>query len=136
MECIYQTLPQDAKQGQIFKQSKDGLNSEFSFSEIGFLAKAREPNLFSPLAKWEACSPMAQETRVQCKVEWYQRLKKWYSMLSCLTLSITRYVSRVKWSNPRKEWCPLLHIDIVAIEKGAFELPSTMVANFPFFIYP
>ena len=25
---------------------------------------------------------------------------KWYLMLSCLTLSIIRYVSRVKWSNP------------------------------------
>ena len=30
----------------------------------------------------------------------YQRLKKWYLMPPCLTLSIIRYGSRVKWSNP------------------------------------
>ena len=39
-------------------------------------------------------------------VESYQRLKKWYLILPCLTLSIIRYVSRVKWSNPGKEVAP------------------------------
>ena len=34
------------------------------------------------------------------QVESYQRLKKWYLMLPCLTLSIIRYGSKVKWSNP------------------------------------
>ena len=37
---------------------------------------------------------------VQSRVESYQRLKKWYLMPPCLTLSIIRYGSRVKWSNP------------------------------------
>ena len=46
---------------------------------------------------------MVRETRVQFQVESYQRLKKWYSMPPCLTLSIIRYGSRVKWSNPRNE---------------------------------
>ena len=36
------------------------------------------------------------------QVELYQRLKKWYLILPCLTLSIIRFISRVKWSNPRK----------------------------------
>ena len=36
----------------------------------------------------------------------HQRLKKWYLMLPCITLSITRYVSRVKWSNPEKGVAP------------------------------
>ena len=36
------------------------------------------------------------------QVELYQRLKKWYLMLPCLTLCIIRHVSRVKWSNPGK----------------------------------
>ena len=45
-------------------------------------------------------SPMAREIWAQSQVESYRRLKKWYLMLSCLTLSIIRYVSRVKWSNP------------------------------------
>ena len=45
------------------------------------------------------CSPMVWETGVQPYVESYQRLKKWYLMLLCLTRSIIRYGSRVKWSN-------------------------------------
>ena len=42
------------------------------------------------------CSPIALETWVQSQVESYQRLKKWYLMPPCLTLSIIRYGSRVK----------------------------------------
>ena len=34
------------------------------------------------------------------------KTQKWYSMLPCLTLSITRYWSRVKWSNPRNGVAP------------------------------
>ena len=76
---------------------------------------------------------MARETWVQSQVESYQRLKKWYFMPPCLALSIIRYGSRVKWSNPGKgvapsptPWCSK------AIEKGAFGSPSTMVANFTY----
>ena len=46
------------------------------------------------------------------QVESYQRLEKWYLMPPCLTLSIIRYRSRVKWINPGKgvvstpmPWC-------------------------------
>ena len=49
------------------------------------------------------------------------RLLKWYLKPPCLTLSNIRYVSRVKWNNPRK--------GVVAIEKGAFLSPSTTVTN-------
>ena len=38
--------------------------------------------------------------RVQYQVRSNQRLKKWYLIPPCLTLSIIRYVIRVKWSNP------------------------------------
>ena len=55
---------------------------------------------------------MARETWVQSQLESYERLKKWYLMLPCLTLSIIRSGSRVKWSNPGKgvahsstPWC-------------------------------
>ena len=58
------------------------------------------------------CSPMARETWFQCQVELCQRLKKLYWMPPCLTLSITRYRSRIKWVNPGKgvelfltTWC-------------------------------
>ena len=54
----------------------------------------------------------ARETWVQTQIESYQRLKKWYLMPPYLTLSIKRYGSRVKWSNPGKgvvpsptRWC-------------------------------
>ena len=51
------------------------------------------------------CLPMVQQTRVQSQVKSYQRLKKWYLMPPCLTLSIIKYVSRVKeqsrkWKSP------------------------------------
>ena len=46
-----------------------------------------------------------------------------------LTLSIIKYRSRVKWSNPEKELRPALHLGVEAIEKGAFGSPWTTVAN-------
>ena len=57
-------------------------------------------SLYRTLAWWLECLPMARETWVRSQVESYQRLKKWYLMPPCLTLSIIRYGSRVKWSNP------------------------------------
>ena len=49
---------------------------------------------------------MVWETGVQSQVESYQRLKEWHLMPPCLTLSIIRYVWRVKWSNPGKGVAP------------------------------
>ena len=62
--------------------------------------------LFRPLDLLVECSPMVQETGVQSQVESYQRLKKWYLMLPCLTLSIIGYWSRVKWNNPGNRVVP------------------------------
>ena len=45
------------------------------------------------------CLPVVWETGVLSQFKSYQRLKKWYFMPHCLTLSIIRYISRVKWSN-------------------------------------
>ena len=86
-------------------------------------------------SNYRVFSPMAWETRVQSLVKSYQRLKKWYLMPPCLTLSVIIYVSRVKWSNPGKEQRLSLHLGVVAIEKGAFESPSTTVANFTNLLY-
>ena len=52
------------------------------------------------------CSLMAGETWVQSQFMSYQRLKKWYLIPPCLALSIIKYVSRVKWSNPEKGVVP------------------------------
>ena len=54
---------------------------------------------------------------------------------SLLNTSIIRYGSRVKWSNPGKGVAPSLHIGVVAIEKGAFESPSTKVIKFTYLYY-
>ena len=49
---------------------------------------------------------MSRDTWVQSQVASYQRFLKWYLIPPCLTLSNIRYVSRVKWSNPRKGVAP------------------------------
>ena len=49
---------------------------------------------------------MVRETSIQSQFELYQRLKKWYLKLLCLTLSNIRWESRVKWSNPGKGVAP------------------------------
>ena len=68
---------------------------------------------------WIECSPLAWETWVQFQVESYQRLKKWYLMPHCLTLSIIRYGSRVKWSNPGKGVAPSLTPWCSSYRKGS-----------------
>ena len=77
---------------------------------------------------------MFWETGVQSQVKSYQRLKKkkkkkkkWYLIPPSLTLSIIRYGSRVKWSNPGN--------GVVAIEKGAFGSPWTKITNFTYFYF-
>ena len=50
------------------------------------------------LAHWWECWPMARDNRVQSHTKSYRRLKKWYLMTPCITLSIIRYGSRIKWS--------------------------------------
>ena len=77
----------------------------------------------SSLAEWIQCSPMAPQTRIQSQVKSYQRLKKWYLIPPCLTLSIIRCVSRVKWRNQGKGVT-------LGFEKEGFRSPSTTVVNF------
>ena len=45
---------------------------------------------------------------------------KWYLIHPCLTLSIIRYVSRIKWGNPGKGLAPSPTSGVVTIEKGVF----------------
>ena len=65
---------------------------------------------------------MARETWVQSQVESYQRLKKWYLMPPCLTLSIIRYGSRVKWSNPGKGVAPFPTSWCSSYRKGSLQV--------------
>ena len=75
--------------------------------------------------QWVECSPVVWETGVQSRVASYQRLKKCYLILPCLTFSNIRYVSRVKWSNPGKGVAPSPIPRCSSYWKG-----SLLVANF------
>ena len=74
---------------------------------------------------WVECLPMARETGVQSQVESCQRLKKWYLIPPCLTLSNIRYGSKVKWSNPENGVTPSSTPRCSSYWKG-----SLRVANF------
>ena len=63
------------------------------------------------------------------------KTQKWYLMPLCLKVSITRRTSKIKWSNLGKGVAPHQHLDVVAIEKGAFTSPSTTVANFTLYVF-
>ena len=53
-----------------------------------------------------------------------------------LSLSIISYRSRASGAIQEKELCPLLHLGVQAIEKGAFGSPSTTVSQFMYiYIY-
>ena len=73
---------------------------------------------------------MVRETWVQSRVESYPRLKKWYLMPPSLTLSIIRYGSRIRWSNPGEGVVPSPTPWCISYRKGAFRSPLTTVANF------
>ena len=66
--------------------------------------------------------PLAWEIGVQSQPESYQRYKKWYLMPPCLTLSNIRFISRVKWSNPRKGVTPFSTPQCNSYYKGSFRV--------------
>ena len=68
--------------------------------------RERFKGILTVKASWVASSSMARETVVQSQVESYQKLKKWYLIPPCLTLSIIRYLPRVEWSNLGKGVAP------------------------------
>ena len=83
---------------------------------------------FIPFVCMVKFKPLAQ-TGVQSQFESYQRLKKWYLIPPCLTLSITKWGSRVKLSNPRNGVAPS-----PTPRCSSFGSPSTKVTNFTFYL--
>ena len=61
--------------------------------------------IYQPIDLVVECS----EDRGSIPVRVIPKTQKWYLILPCLTLSIIRYISRVKWSSPGK--------GVAAIEK-------------------
>ena len=92
-------------------------------SGISMLAARHDDDddIYWTLAWWLQCSPRVRETRIQSQVESYQRLKKWYLMPPCLTLSIIRYGSRVKWSNLGKGVAPFPTPQYSSYRKGSLQ---------------
>ena len=79
---------------------------------------------------------MVRETGVQSRVESYQRLKKMVHGTSLLSTQHYKVwiKGKVKQSRERSSALPP-QLSVVAIEKGAFGSPSTMVANFTYYLY-
>ena len=74
---------------------------------------------------------MVWETGVQSPVKSYQRLKE--MVLDSALLNTQRYKVRIKGKvEQSREWSSILSytLCVVAIEKGAFESPSTKATNF------
>ena len=90
---------------------------------------------YQTLARWLECSPKAQETWVQSHVDSYRRLKKWYLMLPCLTLSIIRYGSRVKWNNPGKGVAPSPSPRCSSYWKGSLQVTLDYSRQLYLYIY-
>ena len=78
---------------------------------------------------------MVQETGVQSLVESYQKLKKCYLIPPCLTLSIIRYVSRVKWRNLRKGVAPSLTPRCRSYWKGSLQVTFDYSRQLYFFLH-
>ena len=78
---------------------------------------------------------MTRETRVQSQVALYQKLKIWYLIPPCLTLSIIRYVSRVKLSNPMEGVAPSPTPRCHSFCKGCLQLALDYGRKFYFYIY-
>ena len=74
--------------------------------------------------------PMVRETVVQSQVQSYQRHKNWYLMPPCLTLSIIRSASRVKWSNPGNGVAPSPTPQCSSYWKGSLRLQSTILLTY------
>ena len=76
---------------------------------------------------------MAQEIGAQSQVESYQRLKK----MACDATLLSTQHYKVRTKGKMKQYRErsnafLLHHNVVAIEKEAFESPLTMIANFTY----
>ena len=66
---------------------------------------------------------MVRETRFQSQIKSYQRLKIFYLVPPCLTLSIITYALKVNGEIQGKE--SHSHLGVLTIEKGAFVSTTT-----------
>ena len=73
---------------------------------------------------------MVRETWVQSQVTSYQRLLKLVLDTTLLNTQQYKVCIKSKVEKSREMSSAPLHLDVVAIEKGAFWSPSTTVANF------
>ena len=79
-----------------------------------------------PLAYWHASGPESQGSIPGWVIPWTQKI-----VLDASWLNTQHYKVLIngKWSNPGKGVAPSLHLSVVAIEKGAFGLSSTMLGQ-------
>ena len=81
------------------------------------------------------CAPMARETGVQSLVESYQRLKKWYLIPLCLTLSImVRFKGKVEQFRERSS--ALFQLMVQFLHEKHFVSQREVVALMKEFFFP
>ena len=78
---------------------------------------------------------MVRQIWVQFQVVSYQRLKKWYLMPPCSTLSIVRYESRVKWSNTGNGVAPFPTPWCISYRKGSLRVTLNNSRQLYLYIY-
>ena len=100
----------DIRNRHVQRSSKKDLITFLPHLNLRLLTHNRISLLAS--SKCVECLPIVWETWVQSQVESYQRLKKWYLMPSCLTLSIIRYVSRLRMEQTRRRSSALPYISV------------------------
>ena len=92
LPLFFRRLQENLKEGR--KEMKIPFNSKLYFWFHDYSAVS---NIFP--------EPMEIVTLPR-RLEFNLKTQKWYLIPPCLTLSIIRYVSKIKWSNPRKGVAP------------------------------
>ena len=101
--------------------------STLHFYKVSVLTYSKINMKFYNFGLWVECSPMDQETGINPRS---CRIKNFKMVLDTSLLNTQQY--KVNWSNPGKGVAPSPTLGVVAIEKGAFWSPSTMIATFTY----
>ena len=99
------------------------LSSDRNSDLKSFNCLQKEPN-----KGWHVLKPTNQHTRQKFCINFL--IGKWYLMLSCLTLSIIRWGSRVNWSNPGKGVAPSPTLWCSNYWKGRLQSPTLLFTTY------
>ena len=93
---------------QVFRSNEKKLHIIMWFQECDWNTSSLHMIIWFQVFKykWGSVSQWLRTLGFNLSLSHTKDSKKWYLIPPCLTLSIIRYVSRVKWSNPGKGLAP------------------------------